>query len=230
MQKDKNIFFKKKFLIYGLGKSGISSYLFLKKNNAVFLYDDNQKKIKNKKLKKIILKRNKVHNIKFDYIVISPGIDIKKCSLKKIIKKNLNKIITDLDIFYNQYSENKNLTITGTNGKSTTAKIMFDILKNEKEDVRLVGNIGNPILSEKKINKKTIFIIEASSYQIEYSKYFKAHYGFILNITPDHLDRHGSFQNYFKAKFKLVRNQTSKDYSFINLKNKLIKNEIKKKN
>ena len=229
MKKKKNIFSKKKFLIYGLGKSGISSYFFLKKNNEVYLYDDYQKKIKNKKLKKILLKPGKVNNIKFDYIVISPGIDIKKCLLKKIIKKNLNKIITDLDIFYNCYSKNKNLTITGTNGKSTTAKIIFNILKQDKKDVRLVGNIGNPILSEKKINKKTIFVIEASSYQIEYSKYFKANYGFILNITPDHLERHGNFQNYIKAKFKLVRNQTSKDYSFLDLKNKLIKNEIKKK-
>ena len=131
--------------------------------------------------------------------------------------------------FYNHYSKNKNITITGTNGKSTTAKILFDVLKNQKRDVRLTGNIGNPILDEKKITSKTIFVIEASSYQIEYSKNFKANYAIILNITPDHLERHGTFANYIKAKFKLIRTQTNKDYSFLNENNKFLKKEINKK-
>ena len=142
----------------------------------------------------------------YDFIVISPGIDINKCLLKNFIKKNLNKLITDLDIFYINYKKNLNITITGTNGKSTTVKLLFDILREQKKDVRMVGNIGNPILSEKKIKPKTIFVIEASSYQIEYSKYFCANYAAILNITPDHLERHGTFQKYIKVKFKLIKN------------------------
>jgi len=162
-------------------------------------------------------------------VLVSPGINIEKCLLKNFLKKNFKKIITDLDVFYSHYSENKNITITGTNGKSTTAKILFDVLKKQKKDVRLTGNIGNPILSERKITPKTIFVIEASSYQIEYSKNFKANYATILNITPDHLERHGTFASYVKAKFKLIRNQTNKDYSFFDLNNKLLKKEIKKK-
>ena len=106
---------------------------------------------------------------------------------------------------------------------------MFDVLKKQKKDVRLTGNIGNPVLDEKKVTPKTIFVIEASSYQIEYSKKFKANYATILNITPDHLERHGTFSSYVKAKFKLVRNQNSKDYSFLDLKNKFLKKEINKK-
>ena len=74
----------------------------------------------------------------------------------------------------------------------------------------MVGNIGNPVLSERNISLKTIFVIEASSYQIEYSKFFKAKYAAILNITPDHLERHGNFNNYVKAKFKLIQNQEKK--------------------
>ena len=228
MLDNKNIFVKKKILIYGLGKSGLSSYLFLKKNNYIYLYDDNKNIIKNKKTKKLLIKSNHINKIKFDFVVISPGINIKKCYLKSFLKKNLKKIITDLDIFYSHYSKNKNITITGTNGKSTTAKILFDVLKNQKRDVRLTGNIGNPILTEKKITPKTIFVIEASSYQIEYSKNFKANYAVILNITPDHLERHGTFANYIKAKFKLIRTQTNKDFSFLNVNNKLLKKEIKK--
>ena len=229
MPDNKNIFVKKKILIYGLGKSGFSTYLFLRKNNDIYLYDDNKNIIKNKKIKKLLIKSNYINKINFDFVVVSPGINIKKCYLKSFLKKNFKKIVTDLDVFYNHYSKNKNITITGTNGKSTTAKILFDVLKNQKRDVRLTGNIGNPILAEKKITSKTIFVIEASSYQIEYSKNFKANYAVILNITPDHLERHGTFANYIKAKFKLIRTQTNKDYSFLNENNKFLKKEINKK-
>jgi len=229
MPGNKNIFSKKKILIYGLGKSGLSSYFFLKKNNDVYLYDDNKDTIQNKKVQKLLIKSNYINNINIDFIVVSPGINIKKCYLKNFLKKNFKKIITDLDVFYSNYSRNKNITITGTNGKSTTAKILFDVLKNQKKDVRLTGNIGNPILAEKKISPKTIFVIEVSSYQIEYSKNFKANYALILNITPDHLERHGTFSNYVKAKLKLFRTQTNKDYSFLNTNNKLLKKEISKK-
>ena len=147
MKDIKNIFIKKKILIYGLGKSGLSSYYFLKKNNNLYLYDDDKKVIKDKKIKKIFIRPENIFKNNFDFIVISPGININKCSLKNFLKKNLKKIITDLDIFYSHYFKNRNITITGTNGKSTTAKILFDILKNQKFDVRLTGNIGNPILS-----------------------------------------------------------------------------------
>lgn len=152
MEDIKNIFIKKKILIYGLGKSGLSSYYFLKKNNNLYLYDDGKKVVKSKKIKKIFIRPENIFKNNFDFIVISPGIDINKCSLKDFLKKNLKKIITDLDIFYSHYFKNRNITITGTNGKSTTAKILFDILKDQKFDVRLTGNIGNPILSEKKNN------------------------------------------------------------------------------
>ena len=228
MEDIKNIFIKKKILIYGLGKSGLSSYYFLKKNNNLYLYDDDRKVVKDKKIKKIFIRPENIFKNNFDFIVISPGININKCSLKNFLKKNLKKIITDLDIFYSHYFKNRNITITGTNGKSTTAKILFDMLKNQKFDARLTGNIGNPILSEKKITSKTIFVIEASSYQIEYSKKFKANYALILNISPDHLERHGTFINYVKSKFKLFSNQTKQDYSFFDIKNKYLKKEIKK--
>ena len=224
----KKFFFKKKFLIYGLGKTGLSSYNFLRKNNDLYLYDDNKNLIKNKIKKKLLVKRKNIYKNKFDFILLSPGINIKKCHLKNFLKKNFSKIVTDLDVFYGHCFHNKNITITGTNGKSTTARLLFEILKNQKKDVRLVGNIGNPILNEKKITSKTIFVIEASSYQIEYSKIFKANYALILNVSPDHLERHNTFKNYVKSKFKLVRNQTNNDYSFFNVKDKFLKREIKK--
>ena len=92
----------------------------------------------------------------------------------------------------------------------------------------MVGNIGTPILSEKKISKKTIFIIEASSYQLEYSKIFNSKYAAILNISSDHLDRHGNLKNYISAKFNLLENQNKGSVSFLNKNDKLIQNKIKK--
>jgi len=226
MRKIKNIFVKKFFLIYGFGKSGLSSYSFLKKNNKVDIFDDKNIFFNNNKVSESLVDFKDLDKKNYDFIVISPGIDINKCLLKNFIKKNLNKLITDLDIFYINYKKNLNITITGTNGKSTTVKLLFDILREQKKDVRMVGNIGNPILSEKKIKPKTIFVIEASSYQIEYSKYFSANYAAILNITRDHLERHGTFQKYIKVKFKLIKNQTNKDFSFLDIGNKHINKEI----
>ncbi|SVC70329.1 uncharacterized protein METZ01_LOCUS323183, partial [marine metagenome] len=192
------------------------------------LYDDNRKIFKKKNLKKLFLKIKKINEIKFDYIVVSPGINIKNCNLKNYLKKNSKKIVTDLDIFYSDHSKNKIITITGTNGKSTTAKVLNLILKNHKRDSRLCGNIGSPILLEKNISKKTIFVIEASSYQIDYSKLFKTNYALILNISPDHLERHGSVKSYVNAKFKLVKKQTKKDFAYMNVNNKYLKKRIKK--
>ena len=227
MSKNENIFFEKNILIYGLGKSGLSTYQCLKKQSKLYLFDDKKFPIKNIDIKKKLIKYNDIKNKKFDHIVISPGINVNKCLLRKYLQKNFIKIKTDLDIFYSLYGKNKNITITGTNGKSTTAKILYEVLKDQKFDARLVGNIGNPILLEKNIKKNTIFVIEASSYQIEYSQLFKANFGAILNISPDHLERHITLKNYINAKFKLIKNQTNKDFGFLNTKNLYIKKKIK---
>ena len=226
MQKE-TIFFKKNFLIYGFGKSGYASYKFLCKKNDCKIIDDNKKNIPSKYSHKTInhkqLKKNN-----FDYIVISPGIDVNKCSLSRYLKKNNSKVITELDIFYLSYPNIKKITITGTNGKSTTSKLLYDILKEHKKDVRLTGNIGSPTLLETNLNNNTLFIIEASSYQLEYSKFFKSEYSLILNLSPDHLERHGSFENYVKVKFKLIKTQSKNSYAFIENKNYLLNNLIKK--
>ena len=221
MKIDKDIFLGKKILIYGLGKSGISTFKFLKKRADVYLFDDNQKT----NLKIITI--NQVIKTKFDRIIISPGIDISNCKLSKFLNKNLDKIYTDLDVFYSFY-KNTSIAITGTNGKSTTAKILFDILIDQKKDVRLIGNIGNPALSEKKISKKTFFVIEVSSYQLEYSKIFSAKYAVILNISTDHIERHKNLTNYVNAKFKLLDSQNNKSFAFVKKNDQLINKKIRK--
>ena len=223
-----NFFSNKKILIYGLGKSGLSTYQFLKNKNNIYLYDDFQSKIKDKNIKKKIINFRKITNIKFDRIILSPGIDINKCKLSKFLKKNLKIIYSDLDVFYNFY-KNDCITVTGTNGKSTTCQLLFEILSKQKFDVKLVGNIGIPILSIKNVKKKTLFIIEASSYQLEYSRLFKSKYAAILNLSPDHLERHLTLNKYIDAKFKLLKNQSKGNFAFVNKNDLLTQRKLRSK-
>jgi len=224
--KNKNL--SKKFLIYGFGRSGISSLNYLKQKHKCFVFDDFKKKLNNK-FKRFIISKSKLLNNNFDYIVISPGININRCQLSNYLKKNKNKVITDLDIFYKFNPEVLTITITGTNGKSTTSKLLYEVLKNHDYDVRLTGNIGNPILKEIKITRKTIFVVEASSYQLAYSKYFKSKFSLIINISPDHLERHNTMKNYILSKLKCVTKQNENDVALI-ANNNLIKKFLRFKN
>ena len=226
MGADLNIFLNKKILIYGLGKSGLSAFKFLKDKSDVFLYDDLQSNDKVKNIKKNLISYKNILKSKFDQIILSPGIDINKCKLSKFLKKNHNKIYSDLDVFYTFY-KNDCITITGTNGKSTTCQLLYEVLLNQKLDVKLVGNIGNPILSVKNVKKKTIFIIEASSYQLEYSKIFRSKYAAILNLSPDHIERHKTINKYVKAKFKLLKSQSKGHLAFVKKNDLLINKELR---
>ncbi len=222
-------FINKKILIYGLGLSGKSCFKYLSKNNEIVIFDDNLS-LKNNLNKSFFFSIKKISKIKFDYIILSPGIDIKRCKLKNYLLKNKNIIITELDIFYLIYKKNTKITITGTNGKSTTCQMLYKIFKSNNIDVRLIGNIGNPPMLEKNITKKTLFVIEASSYQISYSKYFKTDYAIILNLSNDHLERHGNIDNYAKEKLKLIYHQEKNKKSYIEQNNIIINRNILKNN
>tara|TARA_Y100001960_G_scaffold316200_1_gene382798 strand:- start:448 stop:1188 length:741 start_codon:yes stop_codon:yes gene_type:complete len=212
----------KKIAIYGMGLTGCSAAKTLKKLKAdIFCWDDSakiRKKIKNLNIPVIKFWLNKKS---FDNILISPGIDIKNCKISNFLVKNFSKIITDLDIFFDLNKDKLIISVTGTNGKSTTCKIIEEILRNSNHRVKVVGNIGNPILSFYK--KNYIFVLEASSYQLQYSKIFRSRHAAILNVSPDHLDRHKNMKDYIKIKSKIFFAQTNNDYSYINLNNKYSK-------
>jgi len=223
----------KKIAIYGMGITGCSAAKTFKRLKAkVFCWDDNEKIRKKIKNLKFSINKFWLNPESIDAIVISPGIDISKCKIRNYLKKNLNKIITDLDLFFELNKEALIISITGTNGKSTTCKIIEKILKTAKYNVKTVGNIGNPILFSSSSNKKCIFILEASSYQLQYSRLFRSKHAAILNISPDHLERHKNIKNYTRIKSRIFFAQNSSDYSYINLTNKyskLIKNIFKAK-
>ena len=202
-----NLNFKKfSFLVYGLGATGHSVIKYFKKNNFInfFAWDDNIK-LRNKiKTKKILNLKNILQKV--DYIVLSPGISLKKNKYKKDLIKYKEKIITDIDILYLSNTHFRSIVVTGSNGKSTTCKIITHLLKKNKFNVELGGNIGKPVL-DLKIKKNSYLIIEASSFQLSHSKHIRPDYAILLNITNDHVDWHGSMSSYTKSKLKIFNLQ-----------------------
>ena len=200
--------------MYGLGSSGKSVVNFFQRNsikNYQVWDDKNLNLYQNKRPNNLEGALNKV-----DHIVLSPGISLNKSKNRKVLKKYKKKIITDLDIVFLSKNFSKSVVITGTNGKSTTCKILAHVLK-KRYKVLLGGNIGIPILNLK-IKKKNLLIIEASSFQLAHSKFIQPDYALLLNITNDHLDWHGNLKNYIYSKFKIFENQKQNQYSLLNKK------------
>ena len=182
-----------KSLIYGYGVTGKSFERYLTNRNIPFdIFDEN------------IDQHNKKNNLSdYQTIFCSPGIpkDLYE-SLKQYAE-----VITDLDIFFKEDNSIK-IGITGTNRKSTTCFHLEQLIR-EIDTVNLVGNIGNPMLDVIN-NNKTYSIIELSSFQLDKMNFNDLDYGILLNIAPDHLDYHGSFEAYKSAKEKI---QSSKNFS-----------------
>ena len=207
---------KHSFLVYGLGSTGVSVVKFFNENNIknFKVWDDKKKDIFKKfKAKNLIQTLNRV-----DYIVLSPGISLIK---NKKLSKFKKKIISDIDLFYLTKKEFKTIVVTGTNGKSTTSKLLAYILEKNKFKSSLGGNIGTPILNIKN-NEDKFVIIEVSSFQLSHSKFICPDYAFFLNFSNDHLDWHGSKAAYLESKLKIFYLQTKKNFAIINKRFKKI--------
>lgn len=209
------------FLIYGLGLSGQSVIKFFNRNKIkdFKIWDDNNKNL---------LKKHRPRNLKqtlnqVDYIVLAPGVSLLK---NKNLKKFKKKIITDIDLFYLLNKNIKTIVVTGTNGKSTTCKLLEHLLKKNNFKCSLGGNIGLPIL-DIKISNNSYVIIEASSFQLAHSKFIRPNFAFFLNFTNDHLDWHGNTRNYLSSKLKIFNLQTKNHHALINKKFKKIFNKKK---
>ena len=210
------------FLVYGLGLSGRSVINFFKKNSIknFKVWDD-----KKKNLYKKYRSKNLIHTLnQVNYIVLSPGISLLK---NKKLSKFRKKIITDIDLFYLYKNKSKSIVVTGTNGKSTTCKLLAHLLQKNKFKCSLGGNIGTPILSLKN-SKNSFVIIEASSFQLSHSKFICPDYALFLNFSNDHLDWHGTKKKYLNSKLKIFYLQKKKNFAIINkdFKKKFIENKF----
>lgn len=216
----------KKFGVFGLGISGVSTMKYLAKQNIDFIaYDD----LENTRISIINKYPNFANNIKdlsnaawqkIDYLIASPGISLNYPKPHKVVEiaKSINaKIICDIELFYLNNKDAYYIGITGTNGKSTTSSLITHILKYNNVNVSLGGNIGIPVLDIEPIGENKVFIFEVSSFQLDLLDKTKFDIAVLLNITPDHLDRHGNMENYTKLKYKIFNHQTGKDHAILNV-------------
>ena len=219
------------FIIYGVGISGISTIknLAIKfPNTSIIATDDNELSLKNSELILLSKKFSNITILPFDQInfnnyskiIFSPGIPLyfpKPHKILKVIEKYHCELICDLELFYLQnFQENNFIGITGTNGKSTTTALIGFILNHLNYQCEVGGNIGIPCF-ELPIGKNFCYIFEASSFQLDLMHETKFNIANLTNITPDHLDRHGSMLNYIQSKKKIFANQSKSDFAIINL-------------
>ncbi len=190
-----------KYLVYGFGITGKAVAKHLKNENVDFDICDKNNKSED------ILSPKEIDIKDYSHIVVSPGISPED---ELVVNANVNgiKITSELQMAYDILSpfNNKFIAVTGTNGKSTVASLIYSLIKNgSKKDVFLNGNIGSPLIERvSERPKDSFFIIEISSYQAEYLFDFSPDIVLLLNLSPDHLARHKTMQCYHDAKTSLL--------------------------
>ena len=229
-----------KIFVLGLGLSGDSAIRALEAGGAdVSAWDDNDRVRKNYfRQGKNIINPEEISVEDLDILFLSPGIDTKKSPQKKFInefRRKKKSIICDIQLFVDEIRHRKRndkiIMLTGTNGKSTTSMMIYHILDKLGRKVQVGGNIGTRSVLDFDLSDQDItFIIELSSYQIELSPNLKPNIGILLNISPDHLDRHGNMDNYIDIKFDIFKHQNENDISIIGLDEDLVSFEIEKRN
>ncbi len=216
---------KKKVLVFGSGISGIGATRLLEQQGAdVILYDGKEtldkeelhNKIGADSKTEIVLGELRDEVIgSLDIMVMSPGVPTDLPIVNKIREKGV-RIWGEIELAY-RVGKGDVLAITGTNGKTTTTALLGEIMKAWKDNVYVVGNIGTPYTSiADKTTDDTIIVAEISSFQLETVERFRPKVSAILNITPDHLDRHHTMQAYIQAKETIAKNQSGEDICVLN--------------
>ncbi len=212
----------KKYLIFGLGLSGVSALKLLQNRKDIFyLYDDNSATRQNvfdkfKMYKNVfgvnILDKTILEEI--DVIIVSPAIPLsdKRLSLARKMHK---KIVGELEVGH-RHAKSKIIAITGTNGKTTTTSLIQHILHTAHKRSVACGNIGYPLSSAVKDIRGGYLVCEVSSFQLESTLHFKPYIACLLNITPDHLDRHKNMSRYRAIKYSIFKNMDKNSYAILN--------------
>lgn len=224
------------YLVIGLGITGISTVKTLSKMGLnVYAYDSNisSKEDEPEELKdiKYTLIFDLEEAISKDIICVkSPGIPPHNELIQKISNRGI-EIVSDLEMAYRLFGDRNLISITGTNGKTTTTMLVNHILNESGKSSIAIGNIGVGMLWEIYSNPEIdYFVIESSSFQLDSTTTFRTKVAAFTNISPDHSDWHGSFDVYFKAKQNIFKNQKPDDKLILNIDDKRLrklKNEIK---
>ena len=215
-------FTKKKILIVGLGVSGMSlAKMFFKYKVNIIAWDDDKIKRNEARKNGIILKAiDEINFSNIAFLILSPGIKhVGKNAHKSAIlaKKNNCRIISDLEIIHYINKKLFLIGVTGTNGKSTTTKLITHVLNGCMIDATACGNIGKPFSEISFRKSKKTLVVEASSYQLERVKKLKFDISILLNLSNDHLERHKNMQKYIDAKLNIFRNHSKRDFAIISV-------------
>ena len=220
---------KEKVLVVGTGKSGIAAtQLLLRTGKMPVLFDSNAELDKDEILGKLSLSGDEKKQVEIvlgdlteeekkelSGVVLSPGVPTDTEFVNDLRNRGL-LISGEIELAFEQ-EKGAVLAITGTNGKTTTTTLLGEIMKATGKKTFVVGNIGNPYtLEAEKTEADSVTVAEISSFQLETIHTFRPRVSSILNITPDHLNRHHTMENYVKAKQDITKNQTKEDYCVLN--------------
>jgi UDP-N-acetylmuramoylalanine--D-glutamate ligase len=218
----------KRVLVVGLGKSGLSAAMFLRAQGARVTVSDTRSAVALAKeipalLEAGIMVESGGHGLltfrRQDLIVVSPGVPMDTPEVKQTKAFGM-PIIGEVELA-SRFLQGQIVAITGSNGKTTTTTLVGKIFSNAGLATLVGGNIGLPVIDlVEKSTPETTSVLEVSSFQLETIEEFHPHIAVVLNITPDHLDRHGSFENYVAAKTRITERQGAGDFLVLNAEDK----------
>lgn len=223
---------QKKVLVFGSGISGIGAARLLEKTGAdVILYDTNEaldadeikRRLGEESRAEVLLgELPKQTADMLSMAVLSPGVPTDLDVVEKLRKQQVT-IIGEIELAY-MYGKGDVLAITGTNGKTTTTALLGEIMKQYKDHVFVVGNIGNPYTEvAADMTEDSVAVAEVSSFQLETIRSFCPKVSAILNITPDHLNRHHTMEEYIRTKERIAENQTKGQVIVLNYEDEVLR-------
>lgn len=223
---------KKSYLVAGCGVSGLAAAdLLYEMGETAVLYDGNagldEEELRSKLgaaagIPMVFGELTDELAAKTDICVISPGIPLNVPFVKKLQEAGV-PIWSEIELAY-RFGRGRVAAITGTNGKTTTTALVGAILKESYEQVSVVGNIGIPYTGEAaKLTDDSVVAAEISSFQLESIVSFRPAVSAILNITPDHLNRHGTMEEYIRVKESITANQTPEDWCVLNYEDRVLR-------
>src|SRR5580693_3420119 len=214
----------KRVLVVGLGKSGLSAAMFLREQGARVTVSDSRSATALAKeipalLEAGIMVESGGHGLltfrRQDLIVVSPGVPMDTPEVKQVVGFGL-PVIGELELA-SRYLQGQIVAITGSNGKTTTTTLVGKILSDAGLPTLVGGNIGLPVIDlVEKSSAETTSVLEVSSFQLETIEGFHPKIAVVLNITPDHLDRHHTLAAYVDAKARIFENQQPDDFAVLN--------------
>ena len=217
-------------VILGAGESGVGAALLAKKMGyEVFVSDYGKiaESFKNQLLENIIAFEEEKHSSEYilekaDLVIKSPGIPFKAPLIQALMQKGV-QIIDEIE-FASHFTKAKIVAITGSNGKTTTTRLVYHILQTAGLNVGLAGNVGFSLAKQVALGDKDYYALEISSFQLDCTKNFSPDIAILTNITPDHLDRYAyKLENYIASKFRIIQNKKDADTFIYNLEDENIK-------